>query len=147
MYFTVHAQERMEERGITRKQVYAALDSEIRREPGRGGVVKIYGAAYGSRLLKIFADGDDIITVAWYGNSEFTESPKQDAILDVLEPLFAGCDELDSDYVLRNLYDAGCSLTSVTLWKARKRMGLRANGVKWYRADSIPAVTTGALCA
>ncbi len=64
---TVHARERMRQRGISEEQVYTALSREVRRTPGQPGTVWIHGLVYGGETLKVCVSVDNttIITAAW----------------------------------------------------------------------------------
>ena len=52
-FLTIHVQERMESRGITKEQIFAALAREVRREPGEMGSYWVHGLVDGGRTLKV----------------------------------------------------------------------------------------------
>lgn len=64
---TIHVQQRMEQRGISKEQIYTALAHEVRRTPGQPGSIWIYGLVNLGETLKvcISADNARIITAAW----------------------------------------------------------------------------------
>jgi hypothetical protein len=64
---TIHVQERMERRGISKEQIYAALAHEVRRTPGQPGSVWVHGLVEGGRTLKVClsVDNSRIVTAAW----------------------------------------------------------------------------------
>jgi hypothetical protein len=71
--FSRHALEKMEERGITREEVEAALARPAGLPtPGQPGSIWIWGHA-GSRILKVCVRVNDrqfVITAAWPGQEE-----------------------------------------------------------------------------
>jgi hypothetical protein len=77
---TDHVRERMAERGITEKQVYAALARELRRTPGQPGSVWIHGLVpgdethRGARTLKVCLNTEQnrVTTAAWPDSEETT---------------------------------------------------------------------------
>jgi len=64
---TGHVRERIQQRGISEQQVYAALAHETRRTPGQPGSMWIHGIVSSGRILKVCVsvDNEVIITAAW----------------------------------------------------------------------------------
>ena len=64
---TGHVRKRMQERGISEEEIYAALAHEIRRTPGQPGTIWIHGMVDGGVILKVCVSVDNarIVTAAW----------------------------------------------------------------------------------
>jgi hypothetical protein len=63
-----HAQERMEERGVTEEDVELALRRQVDVRPGEPGTIWIDGSGTGDRIIPVcvpIADQEFIITVGW----------------------------------------------------------------------------------
>lgn len=66
--FTQHAETRMGQRQISKRQVASALAREIDRRPGDVGSLWIRGQPPGNRVLKVCVSTNDethVITAAW----------------------------------------------------------------------------------
>jgi hypothetical protein len=66
---TRHVEERLRQRGITREDVIAALNREVRTSPGTPGTIWVWGYSAAGRILKVCVrrdvEEDVVITAAW----------------------------------------------------------------------------------
>lgn len=66
---TDHVKFRMEQRGITERDIYTALAREIRHSPGQPGTVWVHGRVDGGETLKVCIRVNGakmvVVTAAW----------------------------------------------------------------------------------